>query len=89
MRKEFVIPTAFQEILDWLQVSYHLTPAFPDTTATAAISFQLTLGILIGFVEEYISSITEAAHQGALTDKKEDNGNQTFHDKNLILKKYT
>ena len=49
-------------MLDSLQVPYHHTHAFTDATTTTANSSQLTLGILIGFVEEYISSITEAAH---------------------------
>ena len=62
MRIQFVIQTTFQYMLDSLQVPYHHTPAFPDATTTAAISSQLTLGILVGFVEDYMSSITEAAN---------------------------
>ena len=72
-------------MLDSKKISYHHTPAFHDSTISAGMSSQLTLGILVGCVEDYMSSITEAAHRGALTYKKEDNGNQTFHDNFLIL----
>jgi hypothetical protein len=72
-------------MLDSMQITYHHTPASDGTTNTAAISSQLTLSILVGFVEVNTSSITEAVHRGALIGKEEDNGNQNLHDNNLIL----
>ena len=73
-------------MLDSLQVPYHHTSTFPHAITNATTSSKLMLGILVGFVEEYMSSITEATHQGALIGKEEDNGNQTFHDNKLICR---
>ena len=73
-------------MLDSLQVPYHHTSTFPHAITNATTSSKLMLGILVGFVEEYMSSITEATHQGALIGKEEDNGNQTFHGNKLICR---
>ena len=49
-------------MLDLLQVPYHHTPTFHGASTTSAISSQLTLVILVGFVEENMSPILEAVH---------------------------
>ena len=63
MRHQFIIPTAIEEVIDRLDVSYHHTPALlPNITTTAPNSCQGTLGIFVGFIEEYTSTATEAKH---------------------------
>ena len=69
MRHQCIISTAVQEVIDQLEVSYHHTPALPKTTLTAPSSYQRTLSIRVGFVEEYTGTATAAKHCDALSNK--------------------